>query len=255
MKPSRRYPNEPKMVIYQILNLSNGKSYVGQAMNGFYRRYHSRQWWKGVTCRHLKNAIAKYGHEVFEVKILERDVASEEELDRLEIEHIARIGCVHPHGYNYQAGGQVQRNRTHHRESRDHMAIVHSGGKVHRLLNNRTGVVHEFINIARFSEENNLTHSAVSILLSGRRSLFGTGQPYYSQHKEWSLPHSPIRRILCVSPEGEEHIVMDGVDGGVKGFCKRMGFKSTSHVFKAIKGDYPHACRWTFKVLPPFSLS
>ncbi len=250
MKPSRHYPTEPKMVIYQILNLSNGKSYVGQAKDGFHRRYQSRQWWKHVTQPHLKWSIAKHGHEAFEVKLLETNVASEAELDRLETEHIVRLGCRHPNGYNYQAGGQSRRNRGHHSTTCDKMALVHSGGKVHRLLNNRTDVIHEFVNISRFAKENGLSSTLLTVLLSDRPSRFGTGRACYGQHKEWSLPHRPIRRVLCVSPEGEEHVVLDGVDGGIKGFCKRIGFRSTSHVFQAIKGIYPHANRWTFKVLP-----
>lgn len=244
-----RYPNDPRMVVYQILNLTNGKSYVGQAMNGFYRRYDSYSWWKGVENNHLKHAIAKYGVKAFEIHLLETNVSSLEELNHLESEHIVRLDCIYPKGYNYQDGGQKRSNRGHHPETRKKMALLKSGGKTYRLLNNLTGTIHEFVNITQFAKDNGLARPTISTMLARRESVFGTGSPYYSQHREWSLPETPIRRILCISPSGEEHIVLDGVNGGIKGFCKRMGFACSTNVFAAIAGRVRRAYGWTFRVL------
>ena len=67
-------------VIYLVTNLINGKKYVGQTQNTFYKRYNSRG--KGVErikyCyetdgkgnSHLYNSICKYGTENFKVEII-----------------------------------------------------------------------------------------------------------------------------------------------------------------------------------------
>ena len=188
----------------------------------------------------------------FRVIILEKDVSCTDELDKLEMHHISRLGCINPNGYNYMIGGQTQ-NRfgiKYSIEIRDKMAKERSGGRVYRLLNNKTGVIHEFQNINRFADDNNISGPMLSVILSRKKSKKGDGtSPYYSQHQEWTLPETPLQKILCISPDGGEEIVLSGVDGGVKGFCKRQGFPSTSNVFKTIRGEFSQAYGWTFKIL------
>jgi len=243
-----------RMIVYQIRNRINSKSYIGQTINTFHERYEGSIWWiyrKNGTSRsrHLANAADKYGKENFDIFILESEVPSKQKLNELEIYHINRLNCIYPNGYNYQLGGQNMGNRKHHQETCDKMALAHSNGKVYRLLNNKTGIIHEFVNIQRFANENGLSGPQLTIMLSKRPSKFSNKRYYYKQHKEWSLPDNPIRKILCISPTGDKYIVLDGVDGGIKGFCKRMGFRSTSHVFSCINGNIPHAYHWTFKIL------
>lgn len=57
------------MQIYQIINKTNGKSYIGKTEKTFEHRY-SKNWWNLVSNSHLKRSLKKYGIEAFEVKIL-----------------------------------------------------------------------------------------------------------------------------------------------------------------------------------------
>jgi len=241
--------DEVSMIIYQIRNKVNGKSYVGQTINTFNRRYDGTSWWRfgPDRSRHLANSAKKHGKENFEIFILERNVESEDKLNELEIYHIARLNCVSPNGYNYQAGGQKMKNRGHNQETRDRMALSQSGGKKYRLLNNKTGVVHEFVNMQRFADENNISGPMICVMLNRKKSK--QGGKYYSQHREWTLPEFPLRKVLCKGPNGEREIVLNGVDGGVKGFCRRRGFPHTSNVFGVINGLYSQAYGWTFEIL------
>lgn len=241
--------NEDKMIIYQIKNNINGKIYIGQTINYFKRRYRGGKWWSfnSSNNKHLCYAAKKYGTENFSVSILEKNISSLEELDRLEKFYIKELNSIYPNGYNYQKGGQKSKNRTHHPKSCERIAKSHSGGKIYRLLNNRTGVIHEFVNMQKFADENNLSGPMLSVIFSKKVNSFGN--LYYKQHKEWSLPENPIRKILFISPDNKEYIVMDGVDGGVKGFCKKQGFKSTSNVFATINGEFSQAYGWKMKIL------
>lgn len=235
-----------KMIVYQILNRITGKSYVGQSMNSFRRRYDSMKWWRGACMsRHLKRSIEKHGSENFDVVILEKNVETIERLNELECFHISRLNCVFPNGYNYQHGGQKCRNRAHNPASRDKVALTKNGGKIFRLLNNRTGKEHEFINIRRFSEENDLNANSVALMVTGRLC---NGHPTF-QHKEWTLPNNPLQRVECYGPNGETDLIIYGVDGGTDGFCRKYGFSPGPNVRGAIAGKVKSANGWTFKII------
>ncbi len=57
-------------IIYLIVNLVNGKVYVGQSVGSFSFRYKNK-WWINTDSDHLKNAATKYGYENFRIFILE----------------------------------------------------------------------------------------------------------------------------------------------------------------------------------------
>lgn len=236
-----------KMIVYQIINRITGKSYVGQSMHSFRRRYDSLKWWR-ASCmsKHLKNSIGKHGPENFDVAILERDVETLERLNDLECLHISRLNCVFPHGYNYQHGGQKCRNREHNPISCDKTASTKNGGKIFRLLNNKTGKEHEFVNISRFCKENNLHPSVVTLIVNQR--LGARGYPVF-QHKEWTLPSNPLQRVECYGPNGEKDLIIYGVDGGTDGFCRKYGLASDTNVRNAICGKAKSANGWTFKII------
>ena len=47
------------MIIYRIFNKINGKSYIGQSVNSFDKRYKGNKWWKYTHNEILKNSIMK----------------------------------------------------------------------------------------------------------------------------------------------------------------------------------------------------
>lgn len=87
--------------IYKITNNINGKIYVGQAKDAYYRFYtHCKTSNKEglVDC-----AINKYGKENFTLEILESQVSNYNERERY---WIKALNCKVPNGYNISDGGE-----------------------------------------------------------------------------------------------------------------------------------------------------
>jgi group I intron endonuclease len=108
------------MIVYLIRCLVNGKGYVGQTIHPWNVR------WKkhcSGTRQLIDRAIQKYGADNFETCILAR-AETLEELNRLEEEHIAKQGTLHPNGYNLLRGGL---NRTHLPVTRVKMSAAQMG--------------------------------------------------------------------------------------------------------------------------------
>lgn len=108
--------------IYQILNKVNGKIYIGQALEGFQRRYWHHQWCLKTNCHcnhYLQHAWNKYGEKNFEFSVV-HILQNNESIDELEKQYIiAMKSMFHEHGYNMQSGGQPkQLHRFHSAESR-----------------------------------------------------------------------------------------------------------------------------------------
>ena len=92
--------------IYKIINTMNGKAYIGQTIHDAVKgrvNDHLNQTQNGN--RLIKQAIAKYGEDVFVFEIL-HDGIIPEFLDTLEIETIAKYNTVAPNGYNLTTGGE-----------------------------------------------------------------------------------------------------------------------------------------------------
>ena len=99
------------MVIYLITNKLNGLGYVGQTKYDLVNRRYSQHLSHAFAIklsrrRHTKlyEAMRKYGRDNFEVKILE-EVKSEDLLNEREKYWIAKLGTLHPGGYNLTEGG------------------------------------------------------------------------------------------------------------------------------------------------------
>ena len=94
--------------IYRIINLINGKQYIGQTAN----KYSSKRWdahkfdaRKGCE-RPLYRAMRKYGIDNFEFKVMLINIPKEK-LDFYEILWIKKLNTSIPNGYNLSKGGQV----------------------------------------------------------------------------------------------------------------------------------------------------
>lgn len=95
--------SRPKIGIYQITNLTNGKVYVGQSwdIEGRWRVHRSSS-----SSKHLRNAIAKDGIENFQFEILEEGLSDQHQLDTREIWWIDALDSRDPaKGYNKLSGG------------------------------------------------------------------------------------------------------------------------------------------------------
>ena len=107
---------ENKMVVYAINNKINNKKYIGITTNSFVERYPH-----GIRARHnphLKRSVKKYGHDSFEVVLLEKNVEDMETLCKLEMKYIKELDtCNVNKGYNKSLGGlgvrQAERSEEH----------------------------------------------------------------------------------------------------------------------------------------------
>lgn len=97
--------------IYVIRNDVNQKLYVGQTTMPVKERFK-----RHLSCNPKTHnqailwAIRKHGKEHFWVETLETGVETEEELNRLEEEYIAKMNTMKPNGYNLCPGGGQWRN-------------------------------------------------------------------------------------------------------------------------------------------------
>lgn len=94
-----------KGVIYSVINIENGKRYIGQTVN-YKRRIkeHRRKLIKNKHENdHLQRAWNKYGRNNFKFKIIEF-VENLEELNRKEIYYISKFDSFNG-GYNLTTGG------------------------------------------------------------------------------------------------------------------------------------------------------
>jgi group I intron endonuclease len=95
---------KPYGVIYMITNVVTGKRYIGQTVGSVKSRWrkHIRD---STGCRRLKNSIAKYGVEAFEIKVI-FEASNKDELNEKEVEFINFYDTRNKSkGYNLNAGG------------------------------------------------------------------------------------------------------------------------------------------------------
>lgn len=106
------------MVIYEILNKKNGKSYIGQTLNYKNRCYghkHKLKNNKHVN-KYLQRSWNKYGEESFEFNILEK-CKSLKELNKKEKKWIEKKKATNSdYGYNNMNGGN---NGNHSQETKE----------------------------------------------------------------------------------------------------------------------------------------
>ena len=104
------------MIIYLILNLINGKMYIGQTKFSLMKRWknhiaHSRD----GRDTYFANTIKKYGSKSFWLFTIEENLSLEEANEREEFWIKYYDTCNKTHGYNLQSGGK---NRFHSEESK-----------------------------------------------------------------------------------------------------------------------------------------
>lgn len=102
-------------IIY-MYTAHNGKRYVGQTWDEAKRRWDHRSVSGKKSVFHA--AIKKYGKDSFVYEILHSNIETQEELNRLESEAIARFNSIAPCGYNLTSGGEGGK---HHENSKQKM--------------------------------------------------------------------------------------------------------------------------------------
>lgn len=111
------------MIIYTFKNKVNGKVYVGQTCRTFKERMGEHLRHKNTT---LGKALAKYGIDNFEYKIID-EAKTIEELNEKEIFWIEKLNSITPYGYNLCKGGNNTLGYNHKEESKKKMSLSKKG--------------------------------------------------------------------------------------------------------------------------------
>lgn len=172
------------MEIYRIFNVDTGKSYIGQTTKKFKNRYWGR-WYHSTHNQYLKDSVAKYGNNKFAVQILEDNVSSVEELDRLEKYYIQKYKSLCPKGYNFLDGGNS--NHTLHEETKKKISL-----KLARsyTLIDYMGKEYNVFNLKNFCKENKLSYTSLKNMVQGQ--CFSS-QGYGLKGTDTSLIKNPTR--------------------------------------------------------------
>lgn len=125
------------MFVYQVINLVNGKKYIGQHsgkdLQGYWRRTILRAKRLLQSPRLLYKAIRKYGPENFEIKALVI-VGTSEEMDRYEIDLIKAWNTTDPEkGYNLALGGRTSLGTKFSAETRARFSELRKGKPGNKL--------------------------------------------------------------------------------------------------------------------------
>jgi group I intron endonuclease len=110
--------------IYRILNLMNGKAYIGQTRTRLSARMASHRY-EGSSCA-IHGAIKKHGWENFRVDVLESGIQPCD-IDDRERYWIKEHNTTAPNGYNLEGGGNGLKIISD--ETRRRMAIAKTGKK------------------------------------------------------------------------------------------------------------------------------
>jgi group I intron endonuclease len=90
------------MVVYKIVNLVNGKLYIGKTIKTVEDRF-SRHYFQPASTP-LHRALRKYGRECFDVSVID-SAETDKELCEKERYWISFYDCKAPNGYNLTDGG------------------------------------------------------------------------------------------------------------------------------------------------------
>lgn len=114
------------LTLYKVTNQANDKSYIGWTDN-LERRWkqHKRPSSESLC---LRNAIQKYGLDVFTLEVLET-CESDTYAKLLEIAAIKGFNTKTPNGYNMTDGGEGTMGRLHSEESKQKMSKWQRGVK------------------------------------------------------------------------------------------------------------------------------
>lgn len=117
---------EPTYQIYQVTNLKNNKIYIGKTRRSAYTRLAEHA---SGHCPDLKEDIAKYGVENFEIKILRQDISKADAIS-MERFHISNASRKGKEMYNIYC---TEKNKVH-RSKKNANVKVSVAGPLRRLF-------------------------------------------------------------------------------------------------------------------------
>lgn len=195
--------------IYSILNKSNGKVYVGQAVKTNRRLSNHKSALRGNhhTNKHLQSSWNKYGEDAFEFNVLE--YCSEKSLDCAEKWWIHHFSATNREkGYNKEDGGN--KNKHHSLESRRKMSEAKKGENnpnygIKGENHHRFGKQHSLDTLLKMSKSHNSTgyFRVTKMSTSSCTQGYRWGYSYYENGKKKLISSVDIEKLeLKVKSKG-----------------------------------------------------
>lgn len=217
--------------IYEIVNKTNGKKYIGQSVN-IKKRWnrHRTELNNNEHCNsHLQNAWNKYGEENFVFNILSECV--ENQLNELEQMYIKEHKSYDPiFGYNHTFGGDsgkrtpeaienIRRSQTGKKLSNEHKDKISKGG----IGLKRSEETKNKIRISKKGE--NLSDITIQKHID---IMLGANNPMFGKHHSENTRNKISEKI-----SGENHPFFGKFGGDASHTCSVMCLE-TGEIFEAI---------------------
>lgn len=91
---------------YSIVNLKNGKVYVGQTVQSLEKRLIEHKCHSKTRTSPIYKAMREFGFDSFRIYLLEDNLPDQEAADESEIFWINYLNSIVPNGYNSSTGGK-----------------------------------------------------------------------------------------------------------------------------------------------------
>ena len=172
-----------KWVIYKHTNKINGKSYIGQT-----KQKEKARWQYGNGYSHNKyfyNAIKKYGWDLFEHEIIEKDIFTQESANEREIYWIGYFDSFN-NGYNLTKGG----------DNHEHLGIP-----VLQIDTKTLEIVNVFLTVRQAEESTKIDHSQISRCCYLDKKGVTAGGYYWCFQDGWYKGWSPKKRRIPNMPK------------------------------------------------------
>ena len=170
-------------VVYLIVNMVNGKRYVGQTIQPLAKRFNAHTYADSL----LGKAIRKYGKENFHCGVI-KTCTSKAELNATEKHFIAALNCKAPYGYNLTDGGDcdyIVSDEARAIMSAKHKGVPKSPGHRAKIKEALSGEKHYFFG----KHHTKKTRAKISASQSGEKHYF-----FGKHHKDESRSKMSIAK-------------------------------------------------------------
>lgn len=165
-------------IIYRHVYTVDGRSYIGQSINGIHIRNKSHKKSKDET--HFHRAIRKYGWDKFTTEILHENI-DPMYLDEWEIYYISKYDTYGENGFNMTSGGNGIRGYKHTDEHKHNLSNKMKGVNNHFYGRSHSDETRDLISESRRAERNPNFGKQLSI--EHRTKI---GKSHFKSVQQWS---------------------------------------------------------------------
>ena len=165
----------------------NGKIYIGQTKQTLEERFCNGKGYRG--CPYINHAIEKYGWTSVKTEIIQTDIPSQEEANKLEIYYIEKYEARNPNiGYNIAIGGGVVnkiKDEAIYQKWTEGLSVI----EISRLLRYDRHVVSDIL------KQYNVTQKEIHDRKSKNTGLMHRKYDYEAIYQYWNQYHD-VEKVL-----------------------------------------------------------